>query len=120
MLPRASVDWIQYYIQTKTELPLDIEFAIQDTFAVTRPQWKMITNLEEAAKAFQAAVMQDQKTAGADKAAEFDDDPSGPSSDEENGDDNEVDGDGDDDDSASEEEDVEVCDSGNDNTLSSI
>ena len=68
----------------------------------------MATNLEEAAKHFQTAVMQDQKTAGADKTAEFDDDPSGPSSDEENGDDNEVDGYGEDDDSASDEEEVEV------------
>lgn len=103
------LSFFQYYIYTKNPMPMDIEFIIQDIFALTRPQWKLATNLEEAAKAFQLAVAQDQKTSGADKAAEQDEGTSGPSSEDENGDDlamGEQDGD---DDSGSEEEEAEVC-----------
>jgi regulator of nonsense transcripts 2 len=49
---------------------MDIEFIVQDVFALTRPQWKLASNLEEASRAFQLAVAQDQKTSGVDKAAE--------------------------------------------------
>lgn len=49
---------------------MDIEFIVQDVFALTRPQWKLASNIEEASKAFQLAVAQDQKTSGLDKAAE--------------------------------------------------
>jgi len=54
-------------------------------------------------------VSQDQKTAGADRTAEVDEASSGPSSEDENGDADEVEpyADGDDD-SASEDEEVEV------------
>ncbi|XXG94363.1 mRNA decay protein [Hypoxylon texense] len=48
-------------------LPMDIEFIVQDTFSLTRPQWKLATTLEEATKAFQLAVAQDQKNAGLDR-----------------------------------------------------
>jgi len=37
---------------------------------LTRPQWKLASNLEEASRAFQLAVAQDQKTSGLDKNAE--------------------------------------------------
>jgi hypothetical protein len=49
---------------------MDIEFIVQDVFALTRPQWKLASNLEEASRAFQLAVAQDQKTSGLDKSAE--------------------------------------------------
>jgi regulator of nonsense transcripts 2 len=49
---------------------MDIEFIVQDVFALTRPQWKLASNLEEASRAFQLAVAQDQKTSGLDKVAE--------------------------------------------------
>lgn len=103
------LSFFQYYVHTKIELPMDIEFTVQDIFALTRPQWKFSSNLDEATKAFQLAVAQDQKTAGADKALEADDATSGPSSDDEN-----VDGDADEaedisGESASEDEEVEVC-----------
>jgi regulator of nonsense transcripts 2 len=49
---------------------MDIEFIVQDVFSLTRPQWKLASNLEEASRAFQLAVAQDQKTSGMDKAAE--------------------------------------------------
>jgi regulator of nonsense transcripts 2 len=71
---------IQYYIYTKDTLPMDIEFIVQDVFALTRPQWKLASNIEEASRAFQLAVAQDQKTSGLDKAAEpADADSDGPS-----------------------------------------
>lgn len=99
----------KYYVYTKASLPLDIEFTVQDIFALTRPQWKLASNLEEATKAFQLAVAQDQKTAGIDKTVDLDDVTSDPSSDDENvdGDEGDVDVEGDDE-SASEEEDAEV------------
>ncbi|KAI5466569.1 MIF4G domain-containing protein [Mariannaea sp. PMI_226] len=97
------LSFFQYYVFTKTSLPMDIEFTVQDTFALTRPQWKLAANLEEAVKAFQLAVAQDQKTAGIDKVIE-DDATSGASSDDENGDNDDGD---DDDESASEEEEAE-------------
>lgn len=49
---------------------MDIEFIVQDVFALTRPQWKLASNIEEASKAFQLAMAQDQKTSGMDKVLE--------------------------------------------------
>ncbi|KAK3688145.1 armadillo-type protein [Podospora appendiculata] len=95
------LSFFQYYIYTKNPLPMDIEFIVQDIFSLTRPQWKLASNLEEASKVFQLAVAQDQKTTGLDKGAEQDDRTSGMSSDDDNGD-----GD-DDDDSGSDEGDAE-------------
>ena len=53
--------FFQFYIFTKNPLPMDIEFIVQDTFALIRPQWKLAADLEEAAKVFQAAVVKDQE-----------------------------------------------------------
>jgi regulator of nonsense transcripts 2 len=61
---------------------MDIEFIVQDVFALTRPQWKLANNLEEASRAFQLAMAQDQKTAGLDKLAEPEDIDSDGSSDD--------------------------------------
>ena len=72
----------QYYIYTKDPLPMDIEFIVQDVFALTRPQWKLASNIEEASKAFQLAMAQDQKTSGLDKVAEPEEADSDGSSDE--------------------------------------
>jgi regulator of nonsense transcripts 2 len=88
---------------------MDIEFLVQDTFALTRPQWKLATSLDEAVKAFQLAVAQDQKSAGVDKGIDVDDATSDASSDDDNVD-NDEDGD-DNEDSASEEEEAEVSQS---------
>jgi regulator of nonsense transcripts 2 len=65
-------------------LPMDIEFVVQDTFNLTRPQWKLAANLEEAAKAFQLAIAQDKKTTGLDKTVDADDASSGSSLDDDN------------------------------------
>jgi regulator of nonsense transcripts 2 len=81
------LSFFQYYIHTKNPLPMDIEFLVQDIFALTRPQWKLASNIEEATKVFQFAVAQDQKTSGLGKVAEQDDATSGGSSDDENADD---------------------------------
>ncbi|KAI1821513.1 MIF4G domain-containing protein [Xylaria intraflava] len=67
------LSFFQYYIHTKHRLPMDIEFIVQDTFVLTRPQWKLATNIEEAAKAFQLAIAQDQKSSGIDKVLDQDD-----------------------------------------------
>lgn len=75
---------------------MDIEFIVQDVFALTRPQWKLASNIEEAGRAFQLAMAQDQRTSGIDKAAEADDLESVSSSDEAGIAEGEGDGDGDD------------------------
>ncbi|KAI1338529.1 MIF4G domain-containing protein [Xylariaceae sp. FL0016] len=77
------LSFLQYYIYTKEPLPMDIEFIVQDTFSLTRPQWKLATTLEEASKAFQLAITQDQKNAGLDKIVDPDDASSSSSSDDE-------------------------------------
>ncbi|KAH8659144.1 armadillo-type protein [Tricladium varicosporioides] len=76
------LSFFQYYIYTKDTLPMDIEFIVQDVFALTRPQWKLASNIEEASRAFQLAMAQDQKTAGLDKVVEPDDADSDSSSDD--------------------------------------
>jgi regulator of nonsense transcripts 2 len=78
------LSFFQYYIHTKNPLPMDIEFLVQDIFALTRPQWKLASNIEEATKVFQLAMAQDQKTSGLDKIMEQDDGTSAASSDDEN------------------------------------
>ncbi|KAH7035464.1 armadillo-type protein [Microdochium trichocladiopsis] len=76
------LSFFQYYIFTKNPLPMDIEFIVQDTFSLTRPQWKLAVNAEEAFKAFQLAIAQDQKNAGIDKSGDQDDGSSVSSSDD--------------------------------------
>ncbi|KAI0175800.1 ARM repeat-containing protein [Hypoxylon sp. FL1284] len=66
------LSFLQYYIYTKNPLPMDMEFIVQDTFSLTRPQWKLATTLEEATRAFQLTIAQDQKNAGLDKNVEPD------------------------------------------------
>lgn len=82
------LSFFQYYIHTKNPLPMDVEFLVQDIFALTRPQWKLASNLEEATKVFQLAVAQDQKTSGLDRAVEHDERTSAATSDDDNADDN--------------------------------
>ncbi|CAK7208461.1 mRNA decay protein [Sporothrix bragantina] len=67
------LSFFQYYIFTKNPLPMDVEFIVQDTFALIRPQWRLATSLDEATKVFQQAMAQDQKATGADKVQEQDD-----------------------------------------------
>ncbi|KAF4125293.1 regulator of nonsense transcripts 2, partial [Geosmithia morbida] len=105
----SFLSFFQYYVFTKGTLPLDTEFIVHDTFTLTRPQWNLASSLEEAAKALQLAMAQDQKDAGLDKGAELDDAISDASSDDDNPDvdEMEVEGDGDEEDTASEDEEAD-------------
>ena len=67
---------------------MDIDFMIQDTFALTRPQWKLAANFDEAGRAFADAVAQNYKSQESEKAAEPEDADDGSSSD--GGDDDEL------------------------------
>ncbi|ORY08796.1 armadillo-type protein [Clohesyomyces aquaticus] len=68
--------YFQYYICTKDPLPMDVEFIVQDAYALTRPQWKLITNFEEASHLFGEAVKQNYQPSAVDKPAEADEDES--------------------------------------------
>ncbi|KAG6005866.1 hypothetical protein E4U21_007574 [Claviceps maximensis] len=80
------LSFFQYYVHTKSTLPMDIDFVIQDVYSLTRPQWKFAPSFDDAAKALQLAIIQDQKTTGVDRIIEADDATSGASSDDDNGD----------------------------------
>lgn len=85
---------------------MDIDFIIQDTYALTRPQWRLASNLDEAGRAFADSVAQNYQSQEPDKAAEaetFDDD--GSSDDEGDEDDMKLH----DNDSSNEENEAEVC-----------
>lgn len=49
---------------------MDVDFMIQDTYALTRPQWKLVANLEEAGRAFAEVVTQNYKPQEIDKILE--------------------------------------------------
>ncbi|KKK26667.1 putative nonsense-mediated mRNA decay factor (Upf2) [Aspergillus rambellii] len=65
--------FFQYYLSTKDPLPMDIDFLVQDTFSLTRPQWNLITDPDEATRVFGEAVAQNFKTQDSEKAGEPDD-----------------------------------------------
>ncbi len=54
VLPKKKLDlylaFFQFYLFTKDELSMDIEFAISDLFNAVRPNWKRAENIQEAAK----------------------------------------------------------------------
>ncbi|KAL8834134.1 MAG: hypothetical protein Q9170_003908 [Blastenia crenularia] len=60
--------FFQYYITTKETMPMDIDFIVQDSFALTRPQWKLVTDFEEAGRLFAHLVKQNYKSQGPGKA----------------------------------------------------
>ncbi|KAI9696778.1 MAG: hypothetical protein M1836_005140 [Candelina mexicana] len=75
--------FFQYYIYTKEPLPMDVEFMIQDTLSLTRPQWKLAANLEEAGGAFAEAVAQNYRGQETEKITEQEElDERSPSEDE--------------------------------------
>ena len=82
--------YLQYYVCTKDALPMDVEFIVQDAYALVRPQWKLITDLDEASRVFGEAVKQNYQTTGTDKPVEpeeeeesaSDDDADGPEDDD--------------------------------------
>ncbi|KAL4905185.1 hypothetical protein BDW74DRAFT_20111 [Aspergillus multicolor] len=53
--------FFQYYICTKDPLPMDIDFLVQETYSLTRPQWTLVNDLDEASRIFGEAVAQNFK-----------------------------------------------------------
>ena len=76
--------FFQYYLFTKDPLPLDIDFLVQDTYALVRPQWKLVTELSEAVRMFSEAVAINYKQTGQERGAEADDEGEESASDEGN------------------------------------
>jgi len=101
--------YFQYYICTKDTLPMDIEFIVQDAYGLTRPQWKLITNLEEASRVFGEAVKLNYQASTADKPIEADEDEASASDDDGDGPDDEDLAIPEGEDEKSSGEDLEVC-----------
>ncbi|PGH36699.1 hypothetical protein GX50_00359 [[Emmonsia] crescens] len=80
------LDTCGYYLFTKDPLPMDVDFLVQDTYALTRPQWKIATDPIEATRLFSEAVAQNYKVQEAaqeaDKAPELEDEGESSSSDD--------------------------------------
>ena len=74
--------FFQYYIRTKESLPMDIDFIVQDTFTLVRPQWKLVTDLHAATRAFSEAIAANYKQQTHEKAVEHEDDAEESPSDE--------------------------------------
>ena len=62
---------------------MDVDFLVQDTFSVTRPQWKIATDLQEATIMFSEAVAQNYKTQDSGKPMEPEEDDAESSSSDE-------------------------------------
>ncbi|KAK5175510.1 mRNA decay protein [Saxophila tyrrhenica] len=63
--------FFQYYINVKDPLPMDIDFVVQDTFSLLRPQWKLVSNnLEEAGRVFSEACKQNYRDTAMSKTLE--------------------------------------------------
>jgi regulator of nonsense transcripts 2 len=66
---------------------MDVDFLIQDTYSLVRPQWKLATEVEEAGRLFSEAIAQNYKVQDGDKSGEPDEDEvESISSDDRNGD----------------------------------
>lgn len=101
--------YFQYYVCTKDPLPMDVEFLVQDAFMLTRPQWKLTFNLEEATHIFAEAVKENYQTNSVDKTGEADEaDDVSASEDEADGVDDDDVADNDDDDNKSSADEAEV------------
>jgi len=66
---------------------MDVDFLIQDTYSLVRPQWKFATDLEEATRLFSEAVSQNYSFQDGDKAVEPEEDELESISSDGNGDD---------------------------------
>lgn len=73
----------QYYIHTKEPLPMDADFIVHDTYSITRPQWKIAGDLQEATLLFSEAVAQNYRTQDAGKPMEPEEDDAESSSSDE-------------------------------------
>jgi regulator of nonsense transcripts 2 len=65
------LSFLQFYINVKEPMPMDIDFVVQDTYSLLRPQWKLIANdLGEASKAFSEACKLNYHDIASGKAVE--------------------------------------------------
>lgn len=62
---------------------MDIDFIIQDTFSLTRPQWTLAADFVEAGRAFADSVKQNYKTQEQEKPIEAEEPDEGVSSEDE-------------------------------------
>lgn len=62
---------------------MDIDFLVQDTFSMARPQWKLVTDPQEATRIFGEAVAQNYKTQDSERPAEPEEDDAESSSSDE-------------------------------------
>lgn len=63
--------FLQYYINVKEPLPMDIEFVVQDLYSLLRPQWKLVlADLPEASRIFAEACKQNYRDTATGKVAE--------------------------------------------------
>ncbi|KJX97909.1 nonsense-mediated mRNA decay factor (Upf2) like protein [Zymoseptoria brevis] len=65
------LSFLQLYINVKDPLPMDMEFVVQDTYSLLRPQWKLVLNdLNEASSIFAEACKQNYRDVASGKNAE--------------------------------------------------
>ncbi|GAB7337284.1 hypothetical protein MBLNU457_g2649t2 [Dothideomycetes sp. NU457] len=74
--------FLQYYIQCKETAPMDVDFMIQDTFAMLRPQWKIASTFDEASQQFAEACKQNYQNVATSKDAEVEEEDEGGASDD--------------------------------------
>ena len=79
--------FFQYYLLTKDPLPMEIDFLVQDTFTLIRPQWKLVTDITEASRLFSDAIAANYKMESQQKAGEVVDDNEDSSSEDDAADD---------------------------------
>jgi regulator of nonsense transcripts 2 len=69
--------FFQYYLLTKDSLPMEIDFLVQDTYTLVRPQWKLVTDLSEAARLFSDAIATNYQQHNDDKSGVNEEEDSG-------------------------------------------
>ena len=74
--------FFQYYVTLKDQIPMEIDFLVRDSFATIRPQRKLLTDLEDSAKAFAEAVNAKYKQAGSERPIDEADEVESSSSDD--------------------------------------
>lgn len=62
--------FFQYYLLTKETLPMEIDFLIQDTLNLIRPQWKLATDIDEASRLFSDAIAANYKQQNLEKTVD--------------------------------------------------
>ena len=61
--------FFQYYLLTKAILPMEIDFLVQDTLNLIRPQWKLATDIDEAGRLFSEAIAANYEQQNPEKIA---------------------------------------------------